>query len=249
MKKYILFLFVLLFPIHIPAHLLITTKCELIVKAENHKKKALYDLEGLEDKSWCIPDLSKREHLKAIIATCISTIPLKDPKSTLFYTGLAVIGSMAEEMYEEYCEMRTMLASATHHLDMELYYNQLSMQFPAQCNRDPWGDIKDLGTRSFLSAIDYLTMASMLTSCIEDKWTRMEISEELSYQRAELIKEFNNAPGKLSKKMSERGWTLLDNIDEVLAECSDEQLKIEIAGYIENMVWALENAEEKWKIN
>src|SRR6185295_7334621 len=105
-------LMIVLLPMYLPAHLLITTKCELITKADDHRKKAIYNLDLLEDMCWYIPDLSKREHMKNLISAAIGSIPFKDPKATLLGCGLTIIGSLASDMYDEYLEMRTLLANA-----------------------------------------------------------------------------------------------------------------------------------------
>lgn len=208
----------------------------------------LFRVSELRDKCWYIPDLSKREHMKTLIATALGTAPFGNPKATLVATGLAIIGSLANDMYDEFCDMRTLLCSAAYHFEMENFYNLLSLEFTHKCEKIWNHDFNDRGTMCFLNAVDHLTVAEMLTSCIEEPWIRFAISEHLIYQRKSLLDQLKNNPGKLSKKFSPAAWGFYENIDEITAECTDQNLRMELSGFIENYVWDLENAERHWGI-
>lgn len=212
----------------------------MLNEASKQRKAAISELHYADSLCYLIPDLEEREHLRALIAGSIGAAQVKDPKAKLISVGLVLIGSLANNMYDKYCEFRSHLARASHHFEMANFYNFLSLQF----NDWPYHD--DAGTKYYLRAIDYLTLCDMLTSCIEDDWVRIAISDELNDQKDRFLKQLDSMPGQMSKKMSVQAWTLYENIYEIIAECDDEELKTEIPEYIYSMCQDIDLAGEAW---
>lgn len=242
MKKYFVLFCLLLIPFSLQAHLLKANKWTLLEEAKKHKKEAVSELYFAEDMIPLLPNLGKREHLQILIASAIAASNVPEPRAKILSIGLTLIGSLANNMYDEYCEFRSHLANAAYHFEMANFYSQLSMQF------NDWPEFKDEGTKWFLKSIDKLTLCDMLATCINDDWIQIAISNELTYQRDRFVKQMNNADGKLTEKISDQGWMLYENINEILSECEDEALKEDISLYIYAMWEDMQLAEKAWGI-
>jgi hypothetical protein len=248
MKKYFIVICLLLCPLTLSAHILKTYKEDMLNEAQKHKDKAICELYYAEDMCPYIPNLEKRQHLLALIGSSINAIAIPNPKDKLLSIGLMLIGSLAQDMYEEYCELRMHLAEAAHHFEMANFYNELSMHF-ASCSSVRGGCVSyDEGSRAYLEAIDYFTICDMLTICIEENWVRVAVSTKITKFRDFLLKELKNNQGILTKKISEEVYMFSENLGEIMEVCEDSDLMFEMYLYIYAAFESMEKAEEKWGI-
>ncbi len=200
----------------------------------------------MKQANWVITFLfGDREHLRTLIISTITATAVPDPKAKILTVGLAVIGSLAVDMYDKYCECQMHLANASYHFEMVNFYRFFSLKLSNLSN--------DEGTKAFLRAIDCLILCDMLAYLIKDSReeyndVRDGVTEGIREYENYLMKEFKEAKGKLTKKLSLDGWTLYENLDEMLCICDGRELSDKIEYNIREMVINLEAAERFWKI-
>lgn len=241
MKKYFFILFFLL-PIHIFASPILSSKWEMLQEANKHKNKAKSVLLEAEEMCILIPDLAKRQHMRDLIAAIVMSSYIPGPKAKIITVGLTVVASLSTDMYDNYCTWRTLLAKAAYHLEMVNFYNSSSLY----CSDEDSLKKMDNGTRAFLKAIDNLTMSEMLAFCLEDEEEQTLLSEQIVNQRSILIKKFNNPKAKIPENMYESAYRFSENIHEILAEFSDEELTEQIQLYVVAMAEDIELACRYW---
>jgi hypothetical protein len=146
---------------------------------------------------------------------------------------------MAADAYDTYERGKKLLVDAAYHMEIANFYENISFQFnDCNCN--------DLGTQSFLSAIDNLTMCDMLTCCIDDHYTKINASAQIRELRDILIRQFTNPAGFLGEDILDEAQGFYENAGEILAEIEDFKIYEEIMGYVGAMVDDIEAAYQHW---
>jgi len=90
-------------------------KEDMINAAKEHKLEAWKALDCADNICIYIPNLEKRQHMHTLITSSIGAASISNPRDKLLAVGLALIGSMAMDAYDQYCSMRYYLGSATAH--------------------------------------------------------------------------------------------------------------------------------------
>ena len=243
MKKYLIAFFIFLLPaIHIFSNPILSSKWEMLQEAKNHKKKAQSHLLMAEELCYLIPDPGKRQHMFALIASTMTTLNIPDIKAKFLTVGLTLIGSLSTDIYENYCDWRTHLYQAAYHLEMANFYNSISIRFADSGNLSTM----DKGTRAFLKAIDNLTIAEMLAWCIEDEDDQAMISDVIVEQRSTLISKFKNPKSTIPDDFYEDAYNFSENIDEITADLSDEEIRDSICVHVYAMAEDIELACRYW---
>jgi hypothetical protein len=237
--KYLLMAALILMPFESHSHLLTGRKWEMIEESNKHRILAKNCLLEADRLCFYIPDLSKRELFKTLIISSIASLTAPGPKLKLLTVGLSLIGSMAADAYDTYERGKKLLVDAAYHMEIANFYENISFQFnDCNCN--------DLGTQSFLSAIDNLTMCDMLTCCIDDHYTKINASAQIRELRDILIRQFTNPAGFLGEDILDEAQGFYENAGEILAEIEDFKIYEEIMGYVGAMVDDIEAAYQHW---
>jgi hypothetical protein len=235
MKRFFILALLLLFPFTAFAGTLKADKTELLQLALKEKEAALAEMYRLENMVWYLPDLADREHLKTIIAASIAAVAAPSPYAKVLSVGLALIGGIANQMYDKYHDMRTCMILADHHSEMSQFYRMLSYQVPDSSGAT------DKGTLDFFRAINFLTLATMTAHCIPENDVKFPIIEELDRHMKYFLARKAN--------MASKAEILRENIDEILTECDEENLKIDISNHLELVADYMDSAERFWKKN
>lgn len=114
---------------------------------------------------------------------------------------------------------------------MAQFYDRLSLESPNTYGLDD-------ATEHFFKAIDFLTLATLTTQCMEDNKLRYIITSELDANRDYFL--------NLKKHMTKKAWDLHQAIEESTSECEDEALAAEITSYVYAMAEHIEIAEKSW---
>jgi len=232
----IAFLFVLL-PLFSYANPDMERKTAIIERIEFHKEQVLKELKRAENLNPYIPDLSKRQHMHALINGAIAAICIPEPRLKLLSVGLTIIGSLAVDRYDEFCEYREVLINASAHMEMVNFYNSLSSKMTRKVN-------KDRSTQYFMLAIDSLTMCDMLAFSIKNE--EGYIFENFKKLRNYLMDEHKKSNWIVTENMSEKAWVLYENLPEILSECTDNDLFNKLHYTVRDMIINLEAAQRAY---
>lgn len=244
-KRYLITILLLLPALNIFAenHIL-ASKWEMLQEAKSHKELAYQELLYADEMCICIPDLEKRRHMHVLITTSIGSLPIPEPRAKLLVVGLAIIGSLSSDVFDNFCEWREHICKASYHIEMANFYNLTSLRF-----NDLFTDnLKkmDNGTKAFMGAIDNLTFAEMMSTCIEEDDVREVVGNYIVNQRAKLIKKFNNPDENIPKNIYEDAYSFSENIYEITADMWDYEFRFSINAYVEAMAEDLELACRYW---
>lgn len=244
MKQYLILFFLLTSPLFLHADHKIDKKFSLISEAEKHKKLAAQELDNADSICYYIPNLQDRANMHALITSALSATIIPDPKAKIIAIGLSLIGSLANGMYDKYCEYRECLIRAAYHIEMFNFYVDKSLRL----SKHP-----DKGTEAFLGAIDCLTLCDMAGWVLEnddDKWhynATMGIYHEIVDLRGLLISELIH--NEIPKYSREQVFKLYENIYEILEEkWGNERLIRTISANLKLAIVYLEQVERYWKI-
>lgn len=258
MKSYFILLCLLL-PIFVQAN---DKKFSLLEKAEKHKQEAIKWLEVIDNKCYLIPNLRNRQHMHALIAAAMAAPVISDPREKILAVGLSLMGSLATEMYDKYCDHQSVLAQAAYHMEMSYFYSTLSFKIPEI--------VTDRSSRAFLTAIDCLTACDMMIWLLDDdawpdtscayvysyQYKRRKLSNEIVDVRGQLLDSYLTAfkqyKGKIPKMVYNvnylTGLGLYENISEILPDCLYPSLRKRIYRNLDKMVTCLEIADKSCKV-
>lgn len=211
-------------------------KFSMINKAKKHTRNAIEELYLADDICIYIPNLEDRDHLHALIAGTITSANIKDPMNKLLTIGLALITSLSKEMIEKHFQIKHHLAKASYHLEMANFYNALSLNAPEK----NWKQMRDEDkhTLAYFIAVDYITLATMLCQCVEDRWSKETLYNELDSCMDCLLRR--------DKEVKFVIEALYENMHEILSENYDERLNLEIIECIDQAFGQIEKAEALW---
>lgn len=224
MKKYLFTLLLILSSIQAQASVAFSSKLAMIKQATTHREKALELFHKADSIYNLIPDLSKRDHMHALIVAATSTIGISDTRAKFLAVGLGLIASLSTETYDNFLRWRHLIYTASYHLEMANFYAALSIQL---------SDSKrfDNGTLAILHAIDSLTLSEVLANCIEDRDDKLRISKIIVNQRTSLIKKFEklleNTPdvAGIAANMYEDAYAFSEKIEEITEDLEDEDIQ------------------------
>lgn len=156
------------------------TKREMIEKAESHRELALEQLRIADSICLYIPDLSKREHMYALISATITSANVSDPKTKLITIGLHIISSVAIDAYDKMLDLKSAIIKAGYHLEMQNFYNACSLEVDCEEGIDD-------ASRLFFEALDHLTMAEMLSELMWNKYSKEKLLYIISDFRKQIL--------------------------------------------------------------
>ncbi len=215
------------------------SKTEFIATANEHKKKAHSCLMQANHICVYIPDLKSREHIKEILATSIACLQINDFKGRILTVGLGLIASLANDCYDQYCQMRSYLYEHDYHLEMWEFYNQVSI------SGSGYKDFRDTGTKAYFNAIDNITLCEVLTKCISDDFYRGMVSKYLNELRDDLLKYIDRPHVPYS--VYDRALTFHENMFEIVCEIEEESIRTGLCLYtfacVEDVATALRELE------
>jgi hypothetical protein len=204
-------------------HLLTTSKWELIEQANDHRKQANDLLLQVQRTGrYHLKDLGKQEYFEDLIKSSIMSLSVKDPKAKLLVVGLSVLSVIAADCYGIYVRSTKDLTNASHHLEMENFYNRLSMSFKDD------GAKQNEGTEHFLSAIDYVTLCEMFAATVQNDWGRKVLTDYIVNFRTLLIDQFNNPNGFLPESLMDAAYSFSETMPDMFEAIEDCDLNFEI---------------------
>lgn len=205
----------------------------LVYEAINNSELAIHHLEQVEALSNYIPNLGDREHLKTLIAGSITAVAViasgGEIVPIILALGLPLTYSLSDGYVDNFFKIRTHLIKAQHHADMSLFYRIMSIQFPMTGRVNNKIEATDSGSKAFYKGINYLNYAALTAQCLEDETMKSSI---LRYIDGITTKFLGSMDDLRRVSMNKEATYLNENISEVLADCSDEKLRCEIAEYV-----------------
>lgn len=216
--------------------------------ARERANEHLMIAEGLLSELTSIKDWRFRERLQTLVGACITTTVIPEPRVKFLTVALALLTDLvvnegfekSEIAYKLYIE----LSYATTCLEEFNYYSRLAVAGKDE-DRDPQID----GWEYTNFAIGYLTYADMLTASLEYKLHGAVVSSYITELRNDLMNDMIDYR-RLTYKHSLRLGCVLENFDEIIAECSnkDRVLAQKIYKYLKDSLYFIKKAEQEWDI-
>lgn len=233
MNKLLLSIFLLTIPLLIQADLIEPsyTKSEAIKLSETHYHDAIKDLHKAQDICWYIPDLGKRKHLESIINGLLTSAVSKDAKTGLISAVLPIFTDLVTDAFDKYIKIITHIRNAEYHIEMAIFYNQLSLHPPNK-------KYLDERTLLFFKGIDYLTLAICIAESVHPKIGCVIEGSNIGYNLRYYRKKFIDCPLELAYE----GEILYENLCEIMCECI-HPFKSEIYECIKLMAIKFQEAE------
>jgi hypothetical protein len=190
------------------------SKYELIRRAQECRSAANELLSRCSEDLFYIKDLNLKKRLKTLIASCIATAAIPDPKTKLLTVFLAIVGDIvADEIVDRYDGINKaidLVTEATSLIEQSNYYNRLSLDMSIYVDNDIF---------FFDAAIDNLTTADMYTTTLKYKVHGTVVSTYINAFRMMLMNEFEMYR-KLVRSHEREIRILEENLDEILADAS-----------------------------
>jgi hypothetical protein len=234
MNIFLYVLMIIIFPFSIQAYKLTVDKVTLINKSSNHYYDAVKDLQKSENICWYLPDADQKEHLHALITGVIYSATVKDPRAIILSIALPLLVSICIDASDKYNEMMLSLANSEYHLNMGKFYNELSLT-------QSLDNYTDKGTKLFFQGIDYLTKAIISAESMHPEFgvnAKLALVIPLDKYRQDFIKN--------QKHLGSRGYTLYENMGEVMCDCN-VKYREEITDFLYEMYGKFKDAERAWK--
>lgn len=216
-------------------------KRSCLEEAKKHKEKAVSELLFAQDITVYIPNLEKKEYMYALISSAIQSVTIPGMQHKLISVGFSLVAGLGIDFYDNYEEMRRRLANASYHMEMYQFYSLVSLKVSDR------GIYRDEGSMEFSKAIDYLTMADMLTVLIEDEYIRNHLSGELTRLRTSLFGCLEHKPGVLPGDILVDLDCFYENVNEIICDLENNNLKDEINQCLFCVIEYVESAIVLWK--
>jgi|GEM_PF-5417209 len=220
-------------------------KIFIIEQSEKHRREAIESLLAANDMRILIPNLDDQKHMHSLIVGAIGSMAGGNLQTKILYVGIALIGSLATDVYDKYCEYRNLLVKTEHHLNMMKFYNTISNKLT---NR-----VSASADQAFCTALDYINLAYKMVYSVEyeikddDEEGLHAISQDLKELRDYWTKTFLKSEGQITKKLSDHH--LSENIYESLAEIVDETTRDKVFYCIDEAFRHLKIAEKLWGLD
>jgi hypothetical protein len=210
-------------------------KQTVLDKASKHYENAISELKKTKNISWYIPDPTKQRHLEALIGGALSAIQSKNVREGVLMMAIPLISVLIFDANGRYAELHGHLKKAEYHMEMAKFYNTMFLNKKTH-------ESTNKGTKAFFSGIDYLTLAMLTAQSIDPSYDCIIANKNGYYTLASCRKSFIENQDDIAN----RGYTLYENIDEIMSECR-HCFKKDITEYIGLMVDKFEEAENLWK--
>lgn len=220
--------------------LIVSTKWELIQESERHKELANEKLKEAKRICWWIPELDKREHLERLIGSVGASTLIKDPKDKFLAIAMTLISSLAESMYSNYISSRKVLSEAAFHLEMAYFYDKYSMKLTDEIKMDE-------GTKYYLQAIDFFTLAEMFAMTIHNQDQSYKISKKISKEKEYLINQFKNPCRYLPYEVYFHVESFEEKIQEYLDEIDDGEICMAVGDCLWTATECIGNSYVEWE--
>lgn len=240
--------------IHFNEHPVIDHKKTILECAKDARDSANAHLELAEEhllKLRDVKDWRSKDRLKVLITSAMGTALIQEPRVKFLSVALALLTDLVVnegiEKAEVCYELYKAISCAAAFLDESNYYNRLSLDGKS---REPNYIPEYSGFFYANVAIDCLTLADMFTASLEYKLYGSIISNHISDIRS-LIMNDMISNRKFTKSYRFRINCLLENYDEIVADCSKRDRKYLLARIREELEWTLwnvEKAEQEWEI-
>lgn len=206
-------------------------------------------LKHADEMTVLIPDLEKRSHIHALLASAIVSLAAAPDKRVMFLSiGLSLIASLSSDMYDQFCEYRRILILAEYHLDLYYFYDYVYRHLPrGEMCAD--GNPCRIGLSSFLRGMNYLFYSSRMAFSIHDKLEKNKIIldhiSDFTNWISETLKKYKYRLSKdVAKKIHERAIRFSENFNEVLSECENENLRSVLNLHLREMLIQFQLAEK-----
>lgn len=251
MKNSLILFLILMFPITLFAakEPIGQKKAYLMNESNWHREKAIKALDSAKNLSVNIPDLVDRGKMEMLIGSIILSLRTSDIKTKILAVGLPLLVSFVTEtatnMYDSYCEYKYLLADAEHHVQMILFYENMSVKLTNRvCDEADW---------YFCKAIDHITWVYKLVYVIKYEISsggdvmRHAAAVELNKLRTRLVQILMKSDGKVDKRLSEYDFSAFDNIPEVLSELTDRSFRRRVNKCVNEAYKCIEKANDLWE--
>lgn len=230
--------------IHFNKHPKTDSKSVILSCAQEARECANANLEVADDylrklgevKSWRI-----KERLQLLVQSTIGTVFVSDPKSKFLFVALSLLSDLiVNEGFEkvEICyELYKTLSCAASFLEEFKYYSQLALDAKPDYANFP-------NHKGFLHAnftIDHLIIADMLTISLQYKIYGTILSNHITEIRSIMVNDMVDNR-QLTRSYQSKIKCLLENYDEIVADCSKrdrryllERIREELEGALEDI--------------